>query len=95
LRRIVEEGPADGLEPIKTPSNLYGVGRGDDYRLIYLAVQQPAEFILDLPAESEYRAEVINTWGMTITPLEGRWRGQSRLKLPGTPYLALRVCKVA
>jgi hypothetical protein len=95
LRRILEEGPAEGLEPAKTPSNLYGVGRGDDYRLIYLAVQQPAEFILDLPAEGEYRSELIDTWGMTITPLEGRWRGQSRLKLPGRPYLALRVCKVA
>ena len=63
LRRIVEEGPADGLEPVKTPTNLYGVGRADDYRLIYLAVQQPAEFILDLPAENEYQVAVIDTWG--------------------------------
>ena len=62
LRRIVEEGPADGLEPVKTLSNVYGVGRGDDYRLIYLAVQQPAEFVLDLPEENEYTVEVIDTW---------------------------------
>ena len=95
LRRIVEEGPADGLEPVKTLSNVYGVGRGDDYRLIYLAVQQPAEFVLDLPAEAEYTVEVIDTWAMTITPLGGRWRGQSRIKLPGRPYLALRVRKIA
>jgi len=94
LRRIIEEGPADGLEPVKTPSHLYGVGRSDDYWLIYLAVQQPAEFVLDLPEESEYTVEVIDTWGMTITPLAGRWRGQSRINLPGKPYLALRIRKM-
>jgi hypothetical protein len=83
------------LEPVKTPSNLYGVGRDDDYRLIYLAVQQPAEFILDLTPENEYRVEVIDTWAMTVTPLAGRWHGQSRIRLPGKPYLALRVREVA
>jgi hypothetical protein len=95
LRRILEEGPADGLEPIKTPTHLYGVGRSDDYRLIYLAVQQPAEFVLDMPKEGQYAVEVIDTWAMTITPLDGRRRGQSRIRLPGKPYLALRIRKVA
>jgi hypothetical protein len=94
LRRILEEGPADGLEPVTSLTNLYAVGKGTEYRLIYLAVQQPAEFVLDLPEEAQYTVEVIDTWAMTITPLAGPWPGKARIRLPGRPYLALRIRKI-
>jgi len=96
LRKLVEEGPRVGLEPVggSWEWNVYAGGRkGDDYYLIYFGVHQPVEVRLPLPAAFAYRAEVIDTWNMTITPVEGAFRGRQPVPLPGKPYLALRLQK--
>ena len=46
---------------------------------------------MTLPADRQYTVEVIDTWEMTITPLEGTFSGSCQIPLPGKPYLAVRI----
>ena len=94
LRKCVEDGPPVGLEPVdgSWEWNVYAGGRkGNDYYLIYFGVHRPVEATLPLPGAFEYKAEVIDTWNMTITPIEGTFRSGKPVPLPGKPYLALRL----
>jgi hypothetical protein len=73
---------------------VYAGGRkGDDYFLIYFGVHQPLEVRVPLPQAFEYKAEVIDTWNMTVTPIAGTFRDRQPIPLPGKPYLALRLKK--
>jgi hypothetical protein len=95
LRKLVEEGPPVGLEPIDVSWewDVYAGGKkGEDYYLIYFGVHQPSSFSFGLP-NKEYKVEIIDTWNMTITPVEGTFSGKKPVKLPGKPYLALRIQK--
>jgi hypothetical protein len=94
LRKLVEAGPPLGFEPLEGSWELgvYAAGRkGADYYLVYFGVHQPVKVRLPLPEASEYKAEVIDTWNMTISPVEGAFRGKASIPLPGKPYLALRL----
>jgi hypothetical protein len=67
------------------------VGKEGATSLFYFGVHQPAEWTLDLPEGNRYQAEVIDTWEMTVTPIEGTFAGRSKVALPGKPYLAVRL----
>jgi hypothetical protein len=58
-------------------------------------VNQPAEYEFDLAKGSTYRADLIDPWEMTVTPLPGTFTGKFIMKLPGKPYLAVRFLKAA
>jgi len=90
LRKILEQAPAEGLEPM----DAWGAGREGEYYLYYFGVHQPAEWTFDLPEGKKVQVEVIDTWGMTITPLEGAFEGRFQIELPGKPYLAVQIRKV-
>ncbi len=97
LRKLVEDGPPVGLEPVEGSWewNAYAAGRkGDDYYLAYFGVHQPVEARLPLAEAFEYKAEVIDTWNMTITPIEGTFRSGKPVPLPGKPYIALRLQRI-
>ncbi len=93
LRDILEEGPDCGFAPLDWgPSwELHGAGKGDDYCLFYWPARQPARYTFDLPEGRRYRAEIIDTWEMTITPVEGVHEGKATIELPGKPYTAVRL----
>ncbi len=93
MRRIMEGGPERGFDPVPwwRSWKAHAVGKGDDYILLYWGVRQPGEMTLELPAR--YRADVIDTWEMTITPVEGVLEGEVTVPLPGRPYIALRLRK--
>jgi hypothetical protein len=94
LRRILEDGSTQGFDPHHIDwNNLARVGRHPDAYLQYFGVYAPARWQLSLPAEHAYRAEVIDTWEMTVTPVEGRFSGKAWIDLPGRPYLALRLLR--
>jgi hypothetical protein len=114
LRKILEEGPADGLEPVDKWRNLQVAGSKGEYYLIYFGKQTPAEWRFELPkgkfpiqAGAKYRVEILDTWNMTVTPVAGNFapkaKGRYRyadddspsVRLPGRPYQALRVRRVA
>jgi hypothetical protein len=117
LRKVLEESPASGIEPIDKWQNPEYGGKPGEYYLVYLGKQSPAawEFKLPKPPQAKgaafesgmrFKAEVLDTWNMTITPVEDVFttkrktdyffadeRGRS-IRLPGRPYVALRVTRV-
>lgn len=92
LRRIVEEGPT--LDPVDMSWDLTQSGT-DDYRLIYTGRHRPAYKEIALPEEGAYTIEIIDTWEMKLTPLEGTFSGRCRIDLPAKPHIALRIRRVA
>jgi hypothetical protein len=92
LRKIWEEGPPEGLDPIGIDwNNLARSGQAPNYYLQYFGVYAPGLWNLDLPENYEYQAEVIDTWEMTITRVEGRFSGRCEIEMPSKPYQALRL----
>jgi hypothetical protein len=111
LRTILKEGPAEGLEPIDKWQEPRIAGKKGEYYLIYLGKETPTEWAFALPRAGlndplTLRVEVIDTWDMTITPLDGTFEveprdnytlacpGRPRIGLPGKPYMALRLRRV-
>ncbi|MCC6455801.1 MAG: DUF5060 domain-containing protein [Caldilineaceae bacterium] len=87
LRRILEDSPPQGLEPV----DRFGTAKGTDFYLYYFGVRQPGEYTLKLPSDRHYTVEIIDTWHMTLTPLGETVSGEALVKLPSKPYLGLRV----
>ena len=67
-----------------------GSDRAGDY-LLYFGRKQPAFRDVNLPKGKRFRAEVIDTWNMTVTKLPGRYRGWCRILLPARPWIVLRL----
>lgn len=91
LRKIVEAGPAEGLAPLANPYYPCAAKAGEFY-LYYLDYHQPAEAGFELPAGTQFTADVIDPWEMTITDA-GSYSGKFTMKLPGRPHLAVRFRK--
>ncbi len=93
LRMILEEGPADGLDPVDSvrTGHFPCAGKEGDYYLCYFGVHQPAEMTFDLPPGQRYNVEVIDTWDMTINAIEGTFEDRFQVGLPGKPYVAVRI----
>lgn len=95
LKTIMAEAPLGQLEPGKDlfPGNSQARLRSTDrhWLLAYTGTSQPRHYAFDLPDTHTYHAEVIDTWNMTTTPVEGEFRGRFDVPLPGRPYLAVRL----
>ena len=111
LKQILDSAPRGGIEPIDKWQDLQTAGKAGEYYLIYFGKQCPAEFVFELPrdrlvAGMEFTAEIIDTWNMTVTPIDETFKivadstyryraeGQKTVKLPGKPYIALRIQRV-
>ena len=57
-------------------------------------MNQPAEYQFNLAKGSRYRADIIDPWEMTITPVPGTFQDKFTMKLPGKPFMAVRFEKV-
>ncbi|MFC2124122.1 DUF5605 domain-containing protein [Bacteroidota bacterium] len=98
LKKIIEDFPSNGLlsfngSPIKW-NRLNSVRLEKDYFLFYYGERQHAERYIELPEDREYKIEIIDTWEMTITKVDGVYRGETRVELPSKPYIALRVTAI-
>ncbi len=108
LRTIMEEGPQEGLEPIDKWQNCPFAGVWGTYYLGYFGRQMPTAWLFELPKSEladgmKFKVEVIDTWDMTITPIESTFEIAKRdnyvfadknggsVPLPGKPYMALRI----
>jgi len=92
LRKIMEAGPHEPLTTFNYRGNPALCKEGE-YYLFYFGPKQPAWRTLELPG-GPYKAEVIDTWRMTIKPLKGTFEGKFKLELPGRPYMAARFKRV-
>lgn len=111
LRKVLEDGPAEGLEPVDKWQDDHIAGKQGEYYLIYFGNERPLEWVFELPkakltAGMTFKVEVLDTWNMTVTPVAGvfkvkadapyRFRadGPGQVRLPGKPYMALRIKRV-
>ena len=111
LRKIVEDGPQEGLDPIDQYYVPNMAGKCGEYYLLYFGKEQVTEWDFRLPDEALkngmcFKVDIIDTWNMTITPIEHIFevkqldryqyidKDNSKLELPGKPYMALRIRRV-
>ena len=95
LRKIVEEGPAEGLDYAPAGSggerNLPCGGQPDSYYLHYFGFFQPTCKTFLMTPGIPYHVDVIDTWNMTIETQTETREGTFRVDLPGRPYMAVRL----
>lgn len=99
LLQVLKETPGIGLAPAvrswdevcAVPEDMV-LAAQTGYQIYYYSFMRPSfrEFYLD--DETEYTVEVIDTWNMTIEQ-RGTHKGKFRVKLPGRPYMAIRLRK--
>jgi len=97
FRHILEQGPADGHEPIDGVIEYRWpcVGKSGEYYLTYFGIHQPALVDLNLPAGIRFRGEIIDTWNMTVSSCVPEiLSGSVSVAMPGKPYMALRLRKI-
>ncbi|WP_438482581.1 DUF5060 domain-containing protein [Oleiharenicola lentus] len=108
LRKILEDAPASGLDPIDQWRDVRLVGKAGEYYLVYFGEKKPTSWAPSLYRNGlvegmQFQVDVIDTWDMTITPVEGaitlkkknRYvfadRDGREINLPGKPYQAIRL----
>jgi hypothetical protein len=112
LRSILDAGPREGFEPIDKWQDWPVAGRVGEQYLVYFGKAAPREWAVELPRAGlndpiTLRAELIDTWDMTISPLEGAFPlrptdrytftcpTRPRIVLPGKRYMAIRLRRIA
>lgn len=111
FRRILSESPAEGLNPIDKWQNYPFAGKHGEYYLGYFGTATPTAWPLSLFKTGlkdgmRFKVEVIDTWNMTVTPVDGVFeirkqddyyftdKDQRSVPLPGRPYMAIRIVRV-
>jgi hypothetical protein len=111
FRKILSESPSEGLEPIDKWQNYPFAGKHGQYYLGYFGARKPSSwpvmlFKTGLQDGMKFKAEVIDTWNMTVTPVDGVFEIKKRddyyfadkdgrsIPLPGRPYMAVRLVRV-
>lgn len=57
--------------------------------LCYFSFARPAKRTFHLPANVSYNIEIIDTWNMTVTKLDGAYSGTVTIPLPAKQYIAV------
>ena len=78
LRKILEDGPADGLDPIDKWNEPNTAGQPGEYYLTYFGHEAPTNWVFQLYKRGvtdgmRFKVDVIDTWNMTITPVDGEF----------------------
>ena len=111
LRQVLEDGPASGIDPVDKWQNPRFGGLAPEYYLVCFGKEKPATWPFALPKARleegmNFKVEVLDTWNMTTTPVEGvfsirkkddYWfadKDDRRIGLPGRPYIALRIRRI-
>jgi hypothetical protein len=99
-KRILREMRIHELDPVPSTSvkedwhHYACLGKPGERYIVYFGFSQPGRFTLKLSEQKEFRVQIIDTWEMTISPLEGTFAGKFEIELPGKPYIAVRICVV-
>jgi hypothetical protein len=86
LRHLLETNVAPGLEASASPYYLNATTK--DTVLYYFDFHSPGEYEFPLP-EGSFRAELVDPWAMTTSPLPGAFTGKPKIALPAKPYQAI------
>ncbi|WP_140986254.1 DUF5605 domain-containing protein [Asticcacaulis tiandongensis] len=110
LKQIMEDGPAPGINPIDKWWERHLGGVEGQYYLRYFGTDAPAEWEVNVPKNGitggeQFRVDIIDTWNMTITPVEGVFTlakkdnydfhdpKRPKIKLPKKKYIAVRLTR--
>jgi hypothetical protein len=95
LRKIMNERPVDGVNPLH---NLWNkemqLIKDREYYLFYYGNAQQKSARLFLPKDVKFKIDIIDTWNMTITPVDGVFSGMVEIKLSGTLWMAVRATRI-
>ncbi len=111
LRDVLRGSPASGLDPIDKWQDPDICGKPAEYYLVYFGPEKPRSWEFSLPRHElkdgmRFKVELLDTWDMTTTPVEGEFEVKSHsqylfkdakgrsIDLPGKPYIALRITRV-
>lgn len=99
LRKILEESPADGIDPIDKWQDVRTAGVPGEYYLVYFGRETPGQWTFELPRAGlsegmQFTVEVIDTWNCTIEPVAGAFSvafvdGAYRYRAHGNPSIRL------
>ncbi len=82
LKKVLDDAPPEGIEPIDKWQNPQYGGQSGKYYLVYLGKETPKSWKFMLPKSVtangfaptnglQYTAEVLDTWNMTVEPVPG------------------------
>lgn len=108
LKQVLATSPPEGIDPIDTFEDLTTAGQAGRYYLVYFGQQAPTQWVPQLYVAGmsdglAFKAELIDTWNMTVVPLKrplvfkvrdryhfAEASGQV-VAMPGRPYMAIRL----
>lgn len=90
LRGILEELPENSTS-LFTMRQMETLGVEGEYYLGYFGIHRPAYFVATLDETGAYRADIIDTWEMTVTPVDETLSGTCIIQLLAKPGMALRI----
>jgi hypothetical protein len=115
LRKVLEEAPGP-LEMSDISRDFKTASGGDGHYIIYFGKEINEYWNFNLPQKNgafprltsgrKFKADIIDTWNMTITPVNDVFETASaddyrlfdkerkKIRLPMTPYLALRITEI-
>ncbi|MGD0652293.1 MAG: DUF5060 domain-containing protein [Verrucomicrobiia bacterium] len=111
LAKVLADSPPEGIDPIDKWQDTNMGGQLGEYYLLYFGKEAPTAWPFQLYKDRitnglKFKVEVIDTWAMTITPVEGEFVTKKKdnyhfmdekgraVALPGKPYMALRIRRV-
>ncbi len=116
LKKVLDDAPPEGIEPIDKWQDSPIGGQPGKYYLIYLGKEIPTKWNFQIPKPPlgklqsadgmKFTVEILDTWNMTVTPVEGVFELKKKdnytfadkdgrsITLPGNPYMAIRIKRV-
>jgi hypothetical protein len=116
LRKILEEGPGP-LEMSDISRDFKTASGGNGHYIIYFGKEMSSYWDFNLPQKNgsfgklgssrKFKAEIIDTWNMTITPISDVFetgiaedyrffdKERKKIRMPMVPYLALRIREIS
>ena len=83
LRRVMDESPAEGLNPIDKWQDERTAGKPGEYYLLYFGKDAPTSWTFALYKDAlkdgvSFQVEILDTWAMTVTPVPGAFITKKR-----------------
>jgi hypothetical protein len=93
LRKLLEATGTTGLFAAESPYYMNAADPGERC-LYYFDYHCAGEYEFPLPETAQFKATLIDPWGMTTAPVPGSFSGKSKITLSGKPYQAVLFEKV-
>jgi len=93
LRKLIESTGTTGLMAAEAPYYLNATNPGERY-LYFFDFHCAGEYEFPLPEKGQFKITLIDPWAMTLTTVDGRFSGKSKITLSGKPYKAVLIEKV-